>query len=242
MPWPTRWPLALVVLATALILGLWRLPNSEQNNQSPGQSVPSKAPDPTDATAASPFSSILATEREGVPAGLWHFYDQANQMLPKPEIDVRANLTPDQSAYFEGEIVNMEFTLSAPGYVAIFVHESTGGVRAIHPSDKSGQVERYAAGIHNLRDQVNFRVSPPFGKDLVHIMVFSRIQDLRLLLGLFGASDTEQYILLRPEAFERALPALTRSLIPMRPDEKSPQPKEHSTWGQAAIPFITRSK
>jgi serine/threonine protein kinase len=244
----SRWPVALASLVTAVALGLWLLPGGgAKNDQSTDPSAPpSKAPEhnstPTNTVPALPLSSIQAAERNGVPAGLWHFYDQANQTLPKPDIEVSASLSPVQSTYEEGEIVNIEFTLSAPGYVAIFVHEASGGVRAIHPSVKSGKVERYAAGHHSLREQVSFRVSPPFGKDLVHVMAFSHEQDLRLLLDLFGARDTEQYMLLRPEALARALPSLTRSLTPMLPDEKSQKPRQGSRWGQAAIAFVTQAR
>jgi serine/threonine protein kinase len=209
---------ALLVASGVSLYSLQREPRSEGKNappaavDSPGSaSLPD--PDQRPAFTALP-SAASSTPIAPAVAFAESLAEQAG--LPPPDMAVTAMVAPEREVYRQGETVEIGFVLDEPGFPAVFVHSQDGSTTLLYPNDYEKATRVPGKKLHWVGaagQPFRIEVSPPFGTDVVQVVAFRRMEELKLLLDALALGKSAQmYAVDRPKLSKAITTVATRGM------------------------------
>jgi serine/threonine protein kinase len=122
--------------------------------------------------------------------------------LPPPTMTVKAIVSPERETYREGEKIEIGFVLEEAGYPAVFVHSQDGTTTLLYPNkyERAALVPaKRLQWVGSASQNFRIEIAPPFGTDVVQVVAFRRMDDLRLLLDSLSLGPAaEMYAVERP--------------------------------------------
>lgn len=256
-PWPHRHLGALLGVTAAAAIGVaasafwwpgWaRDPDPALTAAVTAATAVDTTADPQPTGVTSPPDPPVIEAVEPPPPGGQEVLQQVRASLPTGDLAVSVMLDPPSPQFVRGDYVSIGFSTKEDAYAAVFVYAQDGSVTMLYPNDyaKGQQVKANMVNWVGGDDQkFRIKVVPPFGTDLIHVVAFRNLDDLKLLLDALKLEKSARDLFLvdRQSLVQSAATIRTRGLTVVPVTGATTGAAVMRGWGDGVAQMVTQEQ